>query len=76
LKELLLAAALCSPPRMDASGVERLSASAMQVLMAAMQDALRQGERWRVLSPSFAFTLSFEAYGLGGSNEPFTVEYS
>jgi anti-anti-sigma regulatory factor len=75
LKELLLVTAGSGYPRIDASLVARLSGPAMQVLLVAMQDALRAGQKRRVLSPSFAFTLSFEAYGLGGTHEPFTVEY-
>jgi STAS domain len=76
LKDALIAATGTGHMRIDASAVERLSGPAMQVLLAAMQDALGDGRKLDVLSPSFAFTLSFEAYGLGGSNEPFTVEYT
>jgi anti-anti-sigma regulatory factor len=63
-------------PLVDASRVERLSGAAMQVLLAGSAEAARQGRRLRVLNPSFAFTLVFEAFGLGGDNEPFVVEFS
>lgn len=75
LREALLAVPDGELLRLDASAVERLTAPAMQVLLAALVPGAAEGRRASVLNPSFAFTLAFEAYGLGGDNEPFTVEF-
>jgi anti-anti-sigma regulatory factor len=75
LKEALVAALAAGAPAVDASPVERLSPAAFQVLLAAMRDASAAGARLTVRNPSFAFSLTFEAFGLGGDDEPFTVEY-
>jgi hypothetical protein len=75
LHDALLAFPDGEPLRLDASAVERLSAPAMQVLIAALVPSAAGDQRAAVLNPSFAFTLAFEAYGLGGDNEPFTVEF-
>jgi hypothetical protein len=63
-------------PRLDASAVEKLPGPALQVLLAAMRDARAAGDSVVILNPSFAFSLTFEAFGFGADNEPFTVEYS
>ena len=62
--------------RVDASAVERLRTPVVQILLAAMRQATDAGRPMAVVSPSFAFSLTFEAFGLGGDHEPFTVEYS
>ncbi len=75
LREALLGALDTGAPVVEAGGVERLTPAAFQVLLAAMRDAAAAGARLVVRNPSFAFSLTFEAFGLGGDNEPFTVEY-
>ena len=59
----------------DAGAVERLDVPAMQVLLAAMLDLRRRGDRLVAVNPSFAFGLAFEALGFSGETEAFTVEY-
>lgn len=59
----------------DAGAVERLDVPAMQVLLAAMLDLKRRGDRLVAVNPSFAFGLAFEALGFSGETEAFTVEY-
>lgn len=59
----------------DAGAVERLDVAAMQVLLAAMLDLKRRGDRLVAVNPSFAFGLAFEAFGFAGETEAFTVEY-
>jgi anti-anti-sigma regulatory factor len=76
LRDALLAAGSAPSVRIDASQVERLPGPAMQTLLALARDAAAEGGRITVLDPSFAFSLAFEAFGLGGDNEPFNVEYS
>jgi anti-anti-sigma regulatory factor len=76
LRAALLAAQPLADARLDASQVARLPLPAIQVLLAAVHEAGAAGGRLTVLDPSFAFTLAFEALGLGGDDEPFNVEYS
>lgn len=76
LHEALLRRTAEDPVVLDASEVERLSGPVLQVILAAIIEASGRGAQVVVRDPSFAFTLTFEAYGLGGDNEPFTVEYS
>lgn len=59
----------------DAGAVERIGVPAMQVLLAAMLDLKRRGDRLVAVNPSFAFGLAFEALGFAGDTEAFTVEY-
>jgi anti-anti-sigma regulatory factor len=75
LRDALLALPPDASPAIDASEVERISCAAFQVLLATLRAAAARGGKLRVLNPSFAFTLAFEAFGLGGDDEPFTVEY-
>ncbi len=75
LRDALLALADLGEARVDASEVERLSGPAFQVLLIAMRDALFAGGKIRIVNPSFAFGLCFEAFGLGGDLEPFQAEY-
>jgi hypothetical protein len=75
LREALLAAGPAGA-RLEAGAVARLSGAALQVLLAAMAEARAAGADVAVINPSFAFLLTFEAYGFGADNEPFTVEYS
>ncbi len=75
LRDAFLAIADLGSARVDASEVERLPGPAFQVLLIAMRDALFAGGKIRVVNPSFAFGLCFEAFGLGGDLEPFQAEY-
>ncbi len=75
LRDALLALPDLGAARVDASEVERLSGPAFQVLLIAMRDALFGGGKIRIVNPSFAFGLCFEAFGLGGDLEPFQAEY-
>ncbi len=75
LRDALLALTDLGEARVDASEVERLSGPAFQVLLIAMRDALFAGSKIRIVNPSFAFGLCFEAFGLGGDLEPFQAEY-
>jgi anti-anti-sigma regulatory factor len=75
LRDALLALEDLGAARVDASEVERLPGPAFQILLIAMRDALFAGGKIRVVNPSFAFGLCFEAFGLGGDLEPFQAEY-
>lgn len=75
LKQALLNLPQLAGARIDASEVERLPGAAFQVLLVAMRDALLAGGKIRIINPSFAFGLCFEAFGLGGDLEPFHAEY-
>ncbi len=75
LRDALLALPDLGQARVDASEIERLPGPVFQVLLIAMRDALCAGGRIRVVNPSFAFGLCFEAFGLGGDLEPFEAEY-
>jgi hypothetical protein len=76
VRDALLALPGHAAPRIDAQRVERLPPAVLQVVLAAARDADAAGSRLTVVNPSFAFSLAFEAYGFGGSNEPFFVEYA
>ncbi len=75
LRDALMALEHLGTARVDASEVERLPGPAFQILLIAMRDALFAGGKMRVVNPSFAFGLCFEAFGLGGDLEPFQAEY-
>ena len=75
LRDALLALDDLGAARIDASEVERLPGPAFQILLIAMRDALFAGGKIRIVNPSFAFGLCFEAFGLGGDLEPFQAEY-
>lgn len=74
-RALLEAMALPGDVAFDAGAVERLDIPAMQVLLAAMLDMQRRGDRLVAVNPTFAFGLAFEALGFAGETEAFTVEY-
>jgi anti-anti-sigma regulatory factor len=76
LRDALLALPAGDPVRIDASQVERLSGSVLQLLLVAVKHAEAADSRLTIVDPSFAFSLAFEAFGLGGTDEPFNVEYS
>jgi anti-anti-sigma regulatory factor len=76
VRDALLALQHVETATVDASKVERLAAPVLQVLLAAFKEAASHGSKIAVRNPSFAFTLAFEAFGLGGDNEPFIVEYN
>jgi anti-anti-sigma regulatory factor len=59
----------------DASGVERLPSSLVQIIAAAARDLHDEGRRCVILNPSIGFTLAFETLGLDCASGFFTTEY-
>jgi anti-anti-sigma regulatory factor len=59
----------------DASDVERLPSSLVQIITAAARDLHIEGRRCIILNPSIAFTLAFETLGLDCASGFFTTEY-
>ena len=76
LRHLLMAEMLLTGDMIiDASDVERMPTSIVQLLVATARDLNNEGRRCIIVNPSIAFTLAFETLGLDCASGFFTTEY-
>jgi anti-anti-sigma regulatory factor len=59
----------------DASDVERMPTSIVQLIVATARDLNNEGRRCIIVNPSITFTLAFETLGLDCGSGLFTTEY-